>query len=261
MPKAHDIPLKKGLGQHFLRQQSVIDSFVQAARIGVGASVFEIGCGDGVITRALLHTELERLWVFEIDDSWAKHVCQQLPDERLQVFVQDFVHVDFSILEPYQPWIVISALPYYHTWPILHALVAHISLLSHGVVMMQEEVAQKIVKTAGRGYGFPSLFFSYYFEWQLLDKVGPNAFYPPPQVDSRLLFFCPRVHRPSIVDEEGFWKCIKVLFKQPRRTVKNNLIAAQWPYEHLDARILGLRAQQMDMEALLAFWHSFTAHR
>ena len=86
--------------------------------------------------------------------------------------------------------------------------------------MIQEEVAQKIVKTSGRGYGFPSLFFQHYFEWKLLEKVPPGAFFPPPKVYSRLLYFKPKKMLQQIPDEAEFWEFIKHCFAQPRRTLK-----------------------------------------
>ena len=60
--------------------------------------------------------------------------------------------------------------------------------------MIQEEVAQKLVKTSGRGYGYPSLFFQHYFDLQLLMKIAPGAFFPPPKVHSRLVYFKPRTN-------------------------------------------------------------------
>ena len=120
--------------------------------------------------------------------------------------------------------------------------------------MIQEEVAQKIVKTSGRGYGFPSLFFQHYFEWKLLNKVPPSAFYPSPKVFSRLLYFKPIADPVAIPDEEQFWKFINRCFSQPRRMLGNNLRGLSYSVDRIPEDILHLRAQQMSMDDFLKVW-------
>ena len=124
-----------------------------------------------------------------------------------------------------------------------------------GVVMVQEEVAQKILKTHGRSYGFVSLFFQWFFEWKLLDKVPPEAFDPAPKVFSRLLYFKPRKDVAKINREEAFWVFIKTCFKQPRRTLRNNLMQSHYNLDAIDVKTLDLRAQQLSMTDLLAIWN------
>ena len=149
------------------------------------SSVFEIGCGDGFLTRTILKSPLERLWIFEIDEDWVNYVKNEIKDERMTVFHENVLDVDFKRLEPHAPWTLLANLPYQVTFPILHMLQRNIALFKEGVIMVQEEVAQKIVKTHGRGYGHPSLFFQHYFEWRILKQVPPQAFLPPPKVYSR----------------------------------------------------------------------------
>lgn len=251
--KAHDIFLKKKYGQHFLRDQSVVDHMTEAVAIK-DASVFEVGPGDGFLTQAILAQPIARLWAFEIDADWANYITTSFDDERLTVFHENFLDIDFAPLEPHQPWTVLANLPYQVTFPILHRFQEYRALLKEGVVMVQEEVAQKIVKTKGRGYGYPSLFFQHYFDWKLLDKIPPGAFYPPPKVHSRLLYFKPKVDIEPIPDEAGFWKFIKICFKQPRRTLRNNLAQAHYTIQHLSDALLAKRAQELSMPELLEVW-------
>lgn len=251
--KAHDIPLKKKYGQHFLREQSVVDSMVQAVAID-NASIFEIGPGDGFLTRTILAKSIARLWVFEIDADWAEYIKKSFPDERLTVFHENFLDIDFSRFEPYKPWTVLANLPYQVTFPILYLLHKHRDLLKEGVIMVQEEVAQKLLKSRGRDYGFSSLFFQYYFDWKLLQKISPGAFYPPPKVNSRLLFFKPKHNVKPIVDEDNFWKFIKICFKQPRRTLRNNLAQSHYPLNVISDDLLAKRAQELHIDQLLVLW-------
>jgi 16S rRNA (adenine1518-N6/adenine1519-N6)-dimethyltransferase len=245
-------PFKKQHGQNFLRDQVIADHAVQA--VGRTSSVFEIGCGDGFLTRTILKLPIDRLWVFEIDPHWAQVVRKGVIDTRLTVHDQDILTVDFALLKPHAPWVLLANLPYHITFPILHRLVEHRDLLQEGVVMMQEEVAQKLVKTSGRGYGYASLFFQHYFELRLLDKVPPTAFEPMPKIFSRLVYFKPRTNIVSIPDESGFWQFIKVAFKQPRRTLHNNLKQGSYSLALLSAAQLQLRAQQLSMQELLQLW-------
>ncbi len=250
---AHGIALKKKYGQHFLRAQIYVDHMIAQVRLTDESSIFEIGCGDGFLTRSIQLQPCARLWVFEIDPSWAAYVRATYPDPRMTIFEDNILDVDFARFETHTPWILLANLPYQVTFPILHRLQQHRALLKEGVIMVQEEVAQKIVKTQGRGYGFPSLYFQHFFEWKLLDKVPPTAFYPPPKVESRLLYFKPR-EAASITDEAGFWQFIKRCFAQPRRTLKNNLQSFHYDVTKIPETTLLLRAQQMHMDDFLKLW-------
>ena len=257
MAFSQGIPLKKQYGQHFLRQQSVVEHILDQVKLTDQSSVFEIGCGDGFLTKEILKHSLARLWVFEIDPQWADYVRKALPDKRMHMKLANILDVTFEEFEPHKPWVLLANLPYQITFPILHLLQQHRNVLKEGVIMMQEEVAQKIVKTSGRGYGFPSLFFQHYFEWKLLQKVPPSAFHPAPSVDSRLLYFKPKATVTPIPDEENFWKFIKICFRQPRRTLKNNLATTHYDNKAIDEKILALRAQQMNMDDFLKLWQIF----
>jgi len=252
---SHGITLKKRYGQHFLRDKSVVEHMLDQVTLAPTDSVFEIGCGDGFLTREIVQHQFARLWIFEIDPEWASFVQKSVLDKRLQVFQDNILDVDFARFEPYQPWTLLANLPYQVTFPILHLLQQNIRLLKEGVIMVQEEVAQKIVKTGGRGYGYNSLFFQYYFEWRLLQKVPPTAFLPPPKVFSRLLYFKPRALREPIVNESEFWRFIKLCFHQPRRTLKNNLTQSHVDMERIPPEQLLMRAQQMTFQDLLRLWN------
>lgn len=255
MAQKEGIRLKKKYGQHFLRDQRIVQSIVDAVELNKDSSVFEIGCGDGFLTRTILQTNIARLFIFEIDQDWVEYIAKNIQDERIKMHHENFLDVDIPIiLNEHQPWTLLANLPYQVTFPILHKLQENRHLLKEGVVMVQEEVAQKITKTSGRGYGFISLYFQYYFDWKMLEKIPPSAFYPPPKVFSRLLYFKPKKEIKKIPNEEKFWDFIKVCFKQPRRTLLNNLRQAHYDYEKIAQETLKLRSQQLNMENFLAIW-------
>lgn len=255
-PSRHGIALKKQHGQCFLKDELVIHNMIAEVSLDPTKTVVEIGCGEGILTKAILDTTCKDLFVFEIDEDWYSYVKEEYGnDKRLQISHENILDVHFEKrMEEHKPLVILANLPYHITFPIFYMFHRSRHLISEGVVMIQEEVAQKLVKVFGRTYGYSSLFFQYYFEMKLLDKVPPEAFYPAPKVFSRLLYFKPKKDIPVIPDEEQFWKFIKGCFKFPRRTLKNNLANSKYDITVLSDEILKLRGQQMSMTDLLAAW-------
>lgn len=260
MARAKGVFLKKRYGQHFLRDERYLEVMFQAVSLDDQSSVLEIGCGDGFLTRGILRHNIAHLRVYEIDDEWVNYIKETIKDPRLQLEQANFLDIDLDVLKADAPWTVLANLPYQVTFPILHRFQEYRQFLKEGVVMIQEEVAQKIVKQSGRGYGFLSLFFQHYFEWKLLEKVPPTAFYPPPKVFSRLIYFKPILNPKPIEQEEQFWKFIKVCFKQPRRTLRNNLKNSHFDDDSFEADLLNKRAQQLNMDDLLKVWKKLLPH-
>lgn len=178
MAYSEGIRIKKKHGQHFLRDQSVIHAMIDRVACTPTTHVFEIGCGDGVLSRAIMDTKIQKLYIFEIDPEWAAHVRSQITDSRLTMFETNFLDLDRAVLEPDAPWTVLANLPYNVTFPILNYFQRNRDLLNEGVVMVQEEVAQKLVGKRGRSYGYISLFFQHYFNLELMNKIAPGAFSP-----------------------------------------------------------------------------------
>lgn len=215
-------------------------------------AILEIGCGDGFLTRHLVQTPAEKVLVIEIDKHWAHQVRLLVSSEKLEIINGDVLEIlDHQLLGEHK-WLILANLPYNITFPIFTKFVALKKHVREGVVMIQEEVAQKLASSGGRSLGYVSLFFQYHFEFKLCQKVPPSAFVPAPRVISRLLYFKPRIQR-EIPDEEAFWQFLKKCFSQPRRTLKNNLASLHFNHTIPD-KFSGLRAQQMSMEDFLELW-------
>ncbi|KKR96785.1 MAG: Ribosomal RNA small subunit methyltransferase A [candidate division TM6 bacterium GW2011_GWE2_41_16] len=251
---AHGLQLKKQFGQHFLRDQSVVDAMLAGVSLNAQSSIMEIGCGDGFLTKDLQQQPHARVRIFEIDPEWAEYVATTYPHERMEIVQQDILTIDFETLREHAPWTLLANLPYQITFPLFTKIQEHRDLFGESVVMIQEEVAQKFVATSGRTYSFVSVYFQHYFEFKLLKKVPPTSFVPAPRVTSRLLWFKPRAQLDVIEQEEKFWKLLKVCFHQPRRTIKNNLMQLQMDLSAIPAELLVLRAQQMTKEQFLQLW-------
>ncbi len=247
--------VKKELSQHFLRDDRVAQNIVMAVKKPQGARILEVGPGDGFLTRYILQLPIERVWAFEIDREWVEELKGRFgAEQRFSVLHEDFLTVDPAIFAEHGPWAVVANLPYRITFPILHYLKNMRHMITEGIIMMQEEVAQKVIKTRGRGFGASSLFFQHYFDWERLDLVRPEAFLPPPKILSRVMRITPRTIDIVIPDEDKFWEFVAMLFKQPRRTIRNNILQAHYAATLFDEDTLNLRAQQLKMNDFLQLW-------
>ena len=247
---------KKKFGQHFLRKQSVVDHMIERVSITPETTVMEIGCGDGFLTQSILHqTPCKNLLVYEIDPEWLHFVKEHIRDPRLHLDLKNILELDCETeLKDHQPLVLLANLPYQVTFPILFLIQNHKHLFQEGVVMVQEEVAYKITASSGRGFSSTSLFLQHHFKWQLMERIEPGAFTPPPKINSRLLYFKPRFDQPTIPNEAAFWKFLKLCFNTPRQTLKNNLRTTHYPYQRLSEETLGLRAQQLSFDEFLTIW-------
>lgn len=257
-PNIEGIKLKKQFGQHFLQDQSVVDHMLNSVKTDNSTNIFEIGCGNGFLTKSILNIPFETYWIFEIDPEWAKYVGDKYKNPKLTIYQQNFLDTDFSMFGD-KKWTLLANLPYQVTFPIFYKLIENRNILTEAVVMIQEEVAQKIVKTGGKGYGFNSLYMNHFFDWKLLNKVPPTAFYPAPKVVSRLIYFKPKAHIDIIPEEKDFWKFVKQIFSQPRRNIKNNLLSFHYDLEKLSQETLNLRAQQLSKKDLIDIWTKLIA--
>jgi len=251
-----DMPRKKkGLGQHFLRKQSVVDNMISKVTVTPEISVLEIGCGDGFLTKAILEqTKCKRLVCYEIDPEWVEFVSKRISDPRLQIRHKNILELHFLLeLGPDKPWVILANLPYQITFPIIFLIQQNKALFQEGVIMVQEEVAQKIVASRGKGYSPTSLLLQHNFTWTLMEKIEPGAFSPPPKVHSRLLHFKPRFDQPEIPNEDEFWKFLKLCFRSPRQTLRNNLKTTHLLAD-LSDELLSLRAQQLSFDDFLKIW-------
>lgn len=246
---------KKEFGQHFLRKHSTVDNMINAVTITPETTVLEIGCGDGFLTEAILkQTTCKKLVCYEIDAEWISVVQKKIKDTRLDIRHKNFLEITTDAFECDKPWVVLANVPYNITFPIFFTFVRNKQFITEGVVMIQEEVAQKIAATGGRGYNPTTLLLQHHFDVKLMEKIEPEAFEPAPKVYSRLLYFKPKKEVKQIADEEAFWKFAKLCFASPRRTLANNLKQAHFNLCLLDEKTLQLRAQQLSFDVLIDIW-------
>lgn len=209
----------KELGQHFLVSTPAVNAIINAA---VGCrGILEIGPGPGVLTGPLGEIA-ERLVALEIDKRMVTLLAESAP--QAEVRSDDALRVDLAALlgELPEPRAIVSNLPYYITGALLQRVADVSTLLDRAILMMQREVALKIVAPVGDGErGSLSVYLQSIFTIRQLANVSAANFLPPPKVDSMVLLFTPR----GVAYSEAYFKTIRQGFTQPRKTLANNLSA------------------------------------
>lgn len=207
------------LGQHFLQDPRVIDQILSVANPQPGQKILEIGPGRGALTYPMLLSGAQVLAV-EVDEQLA---AQLKPSEHLRVVRQDILKVRLSELLADGPFKVVANLPYYITTPILEKVLqeGH-GLIQELVLMMQHEVAERIVKPAHRLSGSLTHFVRFHAQAEYLFKVPPSAFLPPPEVDSAVMRFT--LHAPpEDCLARRFFEILRRSYAQRRKMLRSSL--------------------------------------
>ena len=231
------------LGQHFLASAAwreriarvVLGNSTPAPRIKVAeveaASPredlwLEIGAGHGEMT-SLLAAQVGRLIAIELDPKLLPRLQDQTAKlSNVTVTAGDVLALDLAELTGGERFRAYGNLPYYITSPIVHRLLAQADRLDAAFLVVQLEVAERMTARPGRrDFGYFSAFTQFYSRPEILMRVPPGAFQPPPKVSSALVALRlpgERI-RLGVNDEAGFMTFVKVCFAQKRKTLRNNL--------------------------------------
>ena len=216
---------RKRFGQHFLRDRSVVQRIVRAFSPRSGDAVVEIGPGEGVLTRELL-PYLTPLNVVELDRDLVAHLQATYSREQLSVHQADALYFDFCKLAPADGKLrVIGNLPYNISTPLLFHLLDQIHCIGDMLFMLQKEVVDRLAATPDTAdYGRLSVMVQLRVHVEALFDVPPQAFYPPPKVDSAVVYLRPHARPPvDVRDVTVFAQIVKAAFATRRKTLRNNL--------------------------------------
>ncbi len=222
--KKFNLRAKKKLGQNFLINEQVVNDIAAAAELTADDLVLEIGPGIGTLTQALAETGAEVVAV-ELDTSLLPVLATTLEGyDNVRVVNNDVLKVDIRELLDNRSFKLAANLPYYITTPIIFALLEQDLPVERLVVMVQKEVAERMVATpGGKEYGALSVAMQYYTEPSLSFIVPPTSFIPAPAVDSAVVVCKKRVVPPVQVDEKLFFRVIKAAFSVRRKMLNNSL--------------------------------------
>ncbi len=177
---------RRQLGQNFLVDSGVAERMVSALEDET-PRVLEIGPGRGALTEPLLE-RFERVLALELDENLVPQLQQRFGGRGFEIRSADALRVDLDILQAESPWQVAANLPYSVGTAILRRLMPRHDLFTRLVVMLQREVAHRVVASpGGSGHGLLALERAAWSEARLLFDVPPRAFRPVPKVVSSLL--------------------------------------------------------------------------
>jgi 16S rRNA (adenine1518-N6/adenine1519-N6)-dimethyltransferase len=244
--------LPRKLGQHFLTLESVLEQLAEAACGAHTAQAIEIGPGRGALTRHLL-PRTDQLHAVELDNRLAYLLKKKFAAEpKLHVHEADVLEMDLS---QWGEAVIVGNLPYYITSPIVDKFLAMDARFATAVFLVQLEVAERLAAQPGtRDYGYLSVAAQLVCQVDLVCKVPPEAFDPPPKVHSAAVKF--RRHAEAPENLQPLLKFVGRCFAQKRKTLRNNLRpffgarADELPEARLRAEQLTL-AQFQDLYARL----------
>ena len=225
----------------------MLERIAAAACVDADKPVLEIGPGKGALTDYLLPLA-SHVHAIELDQILVHYLQEKFRDQpNFDVRHGDVLKTDLSQWGPVQ---VAGNLPYYITSPIVEKVLALGPLLLHAVFLVQKEVAERVVAAPGtRDYGYLSVQVQVYAEPEYLFTVPPDAFRPPPQVDSAVIALRPRT-TPLVADPAELVRFAGLCFRQKRKMLRNNL-AASFPPEAVDAQPEArMRAEQLSVVQL-----------
>lgn len=219
---------RKRFGQHFLRDQSVIDGIVNAINPRPGEHLVEIGPGLGAITLPVLE-RVKSMDAVEIDrDVIAALKVSSFSVGELRLHEADVLKFDFGTLRGNGPTLrLIGNLPYNISTPLLFALIEQRHHFRDMHFMLQKEVVDRMAAQPDTNeYGRLTVMLAPWLRVEPLFDIGPEAFRPPPKVMSTVVRLVPHIEPPFVIaDQVKFAQVVLAAFSQRRKTLRNALRA------------------------------------
>jgi 16S rRNA (adenine1518-N6/adenine1519-N6)-dimethyltransferase len=224
----HDVAPSRALGQNFVTDANTVRRIARLARIGAGDRVLEIGAGVGCLTLALAETGAA-VTAVEIDRRLVPILRQVTARSGVAVVEADALRVEWSGLLGAGPWTLVANLPYNIATPLVADLLDTVPALRRMLVMVQREVAERLVAGPGDpGYGAVSVKVAYWAQAELVGRVPPSVFVPRPRVESALVALRRRDRPavdPDLVDADHLFAVVRAGFAQRRKMLRRSLSA------------------------------------
>lgn len=219
----YGISVRKSWGQNFLTSEGTVQKILAEACLDGSEAVLEIGPGLGVMTSRLINLA-SNVVAIEIDPMLCRFLRERFAQEsKFRLIQGDALDQDFSALMPNQ-YVVVANLPYYITSAILAKLIEQPCPPKLAVLLVQWEVGKRIAALPGTSsYGALTVMIQYHCQTELLHRVNPGNFFPPPKVDSAVvrMRWHPPAMRPN--NEKLMFKIVRVAFGQRRKMLKGLL--------------------------------------
>ncbi|MGO2030953.1 16S rRNA (adenine(1518)-N(6)/adenine(1519)-N(6))-dimethyltransferase RsmA [Glutamicibacter sp. BW77] len=213
----------KTLGQNFVIDGNTIRRIVATANVSPDETVLEVGPGLGSLTLGIMDAAAKVVAV-EIDPPLAKRLPQTIAEMRpgreedLTVILNDAMKISEL---PGNPTALVANLPYNVAVPVVLHLMEHFESIKHGLVMVQDEVADRMCAAPGnKTYGVPSVKGAWYGTMRKAGVIGMNVFWPAPKIHSGLVAFTRDKDRTDAPDRKEVFAIIDAAFAQRRKTLR-----------------------------------------
>lgn len=223
--KTHRIKVRKSWGQNFLINSSAVKSMVAAAELSGTETVLEVGPGLGVMTAPLL-AQANKVVAVEIDPLLCRYLRHRFTQSSFYLVEGDALVQNYKSLVP-GPYLVVANLPYYITSPFLIKLLEEGHPPQVAIILVQQEVAKRLTAIPGTSdYASISVLVQYHCQTEIIVKLGPGNFFPPPQVDSATVKLTWRPPPILPKDERLMFRIVRTAFSQRRKMLRGLLARA-----------------------------------
>jgi 16S rRNA (adenine1518-N6/adenine1519-N6)-dimethyltransferase len=241
--------LKKSLGQHFLKDEKIIEQIVISLNEHTFNNLLEVGPGGGALTKELIKIKNINFKAVELDDEKVPMLKNKYP-----VLVDKIIHDDFlTISKPFdEPFTVIGNFPYNISTQILFKILDWRDEVPVVIGMFQKEVAQRAVaKSGSKIYGVLSALIQPFYDIEYLFDVPPESFTPPPKVMSGVIRLKRKKTELVVSSEKAYTMLVKMAFNQ-RRKMLRNAVKPLFTEEYLKEAIFNKRAEALSIEDFAA---------
>jgi len=237
--------IKKSLGQHFLKDETIIQKIVAALKEYPCKNLLEVGPGTGALTRHLINLPGTDFKAVELDDEKVAYLQQQYPVLKQKIIHQNFLDIDKPFAEPFT---VIGNFPYNISTQILFKIMEWKDDVPVVIGMFQKEVAQRAASGPGnKFYGVLSALVQAYYNVEYLFDVPPASFNPPPKIMSGVIRLTRRETVLKVKSDRAYWVLVKTAFNQRRKTLRN-AVKSLFDTAVLQEDIFNLRAEALSID-------------
>lgn len=237
--------LKKSLGQHFLKDETICHKIVAALQELPFERLVEVGPGGGALTKYLLQLPNIDFKAVELDDEKVAYLNHTYPAIQGRIIHQDFL----QIAAPFEgEFTVVGNFPYNISSQILFKVLDWQTQVPVVIGMFQKEVAQRVASKPGsKVYGIISILVQFYYDVKYLFDVPPESFNPPPKVMSGVIRLTRKTETLPVKSRRAFFNLVKTAFNQRRKTLRN-AVRGLFDAEVLTDDIFNKRAEQLSIE-------------
>ena len=261
----HHMRPNKSFGQNFLIDRATLQRIIEAAEINAGEQVLELGAGTGVLTRELAR-HARRVVAVELERDMLSLLAETTRNfANVELIERNLLYVDPAAIFGAEAYKLVANLPYYITAPTFRHFLESANPPRLLVVMVQYEVAQRIVAAPG-DLSLLGVSIQFYGKPDIVAHVPARAFYPAPKVDSAILRVDLKDEVPlAYKQRDSFFRLVQAGFSERRKQIHNSLARG---LHRKDAEVQALlkaagidpgrRAETLSIEEWLQLWHEMT---